>query len=101
MGRGPGRWVPGASPDSVRSAPSPEVLPQDAVGPGSKETRPPVRLGSGGRPKGSPEAAGQRPEPLAGVGVRVRGPPHCIRSGCSCGGWYCTKAAAGAAADSA
>lgn len=23
--------------------------------------------------------------------------PHCMRSGCSCWGWYCTKAVAGAA----
>lgn len=48
-------------------------------------------------------AASARP---AGEGGEGRGPgpggPHCILSGCSCGAWYCTKAApAGAAADSA
>lgn len=70
--------------------------------------------GEAGVPAGSPEAhvrvcPPKRGQPLArrgGAGAAGPGPrrgrPHCIRSGCSCGAWYCTKAApAGAVADSA
>lgn len=51
-------------------------------------------------PAGSPEAQVRAHPERSGRDVGQR--PHCIRSGCSCGGWYCTKAVAvGAAADRA
>lgn len=50
----------------------------------------------------TPSSAGRLPGGCVSDGPRSWEWPHCILSGCSCGGWYCTKVVpAGAAAERA